>query len=473
MTYGSALPTLGATYAGLVNGDTPSNFTTSPTLATTATAYNGTPGSGSSVGSYAITASGLVDPNYTVTYASGSLSVTPAPLVVSGSSATMTYGASALPPLAASYAGFVNGDTAANLSALARAFTTATAFNGSPGSGSNAGAYAVLVSGAVDPNYAITYVSGVLTVAKAPLTITANDAATTYGAASLPTFSGAYSGLVNGDAPSNLSTGPSFMTSATAYNGTPGSGSNAGTYVVTPEGAVSNNYNITYVPGTLTIAKAPLVIAAGDAVMTYGASAYPAFAPTYAGLVNGDTPLSLTAPIFMTTASLFNGAAGSGSHVGTYALDVSGGVSSNYTATYVQGTLTVAPAPLSVVGDNATMVFGATALPNLTASYVGLVNGDTPSNLTAQATVSTTATPSGSLAGPASPVGLYPVIASGALDPDYTIVFVPGVLTIGAPKTVPEAFVIQSQTEPAGVKAMKSCGNSRQLSDDTGACAGG
>jgi hypothetical protein len=65
------------------------------------------------------------------------------------------------------------------------------------------------------------------------------------------------------------------------------------------------------------------------------------------------------------------------------------------------------------------------------------------------------------------------VIASGALDPDYAIVFVPGVLTIYAPQMVPEAFVIQSQTEPAALKAMKSCGISQRRSDDGGACAGG
>ena len=38
MTYGGTLPTLTVTYTGLVNGDTPATFSTSPNVAPTVTA---------------------------------------------------------------------------------------------------------------------------------------------------------------------------------------------------------------------------------------------------------------------------------------------------------------------------------------------------------------------------------------------------------------------------------------------------
>ncbi len=83
---------------------------------------------------------------------------------------------------------------------------------------------------------------------------------------------------------------------------------------------------------------------------------------------------------------------------------------------------TVDPAPLTITANNQTMIYG-TALPTLTASYAGFVNGDTPASLTTLPTLTTTATTS-------SPAGSYPITASGAADPNYTISYVPGTLTV-------------------------------------------
>ena len=74
MVYCSTLPTLTASYAGFVNGDTSASLTTLPTLNTTAT-------SASPVGTYAITANGAADSNYTISYAAGTLTVTTDPTV--------------------------------------------------------------------------------------------------------------------------------------------------------------------------------------------------------------------------------------------------------------------------------------------------------------------------------------------------------------------------------------------------------
>ena len=74
VNYGAAYPTLDVAYRGFVDGDTIASLTTLPTL-TTAPA-------GSDAGTYVIDVSGAVDPNYTVTYLPGTLTITPALLTV-------------------------------------------------------------------------------------------------------------------------------------------------------------------------------------------------------------------------------------------------------------------------------------------------------------------------------------------------------------------------------------------------------
>src|SRR5208283_195132 len=163
--YGAALPALTAGYSGFVNGDSSASLTTLPTLSTTATATSHVAGS-----PYAITVSAAVDSDYTITYDSGTLTVTPAELTITADNQTKVYGA-ALPALTASYSGFVNGDSSASLTTLPTLSTTATATSHVAGS-----PYAITASGAVDSDYTISYDSGTLTVTPAALTITAKNA---------------------------------------------------------------------------------------------------------------------------------------------------------------------------------------------------------------------------------------------------------------------------------------------------------
>jgi hypothetical protein len=107
--------------------------------------------------------------------------------------------------------------------------------------------------------------------------------------------------------------------------------------------------------------------------------------------------------------------ASAASHVGSYAIYAGGAASNDYAISYVTGTLSVTPAPLTITANNATKMYGA-ALPALTASYSGFVNGDGPASLAAPPMLSTTASASSSVL-----PGGYATIASGASDPDYTI----------------------------------------------------
>ena len=84
-----------------------------------------------------------------------------------------------------------------------------------------------------------------LDVAKAALTITADNKSKLQGEAN-PELTVTYSGFVNGDDASVLTTQPTVTTTATAS-------SPIGSYPITVSGAAAANYNITYVGGTLTI----------------------------------------------------------------------------------------------------------------------------------------------------------------------------------------------------------------------------
>ncbi len=400
--YGQAVPTLTASYTGFVNGDTSANLDTAPALSTTATAASHVAGS-----PYSITASGAVDPNYTISYVDGNLTVTAAPLTITANDQTKVYG-TALPTLTASYTGFVNGDTAASLDTLPTLDTTATAASHVAGS-----PYAITASGAVDSDYAISYVDGNLTVTAAPLTITANDQTKVYGTA-LPTLTASYTGFVNGDTAASLDTLPTLDTTATAASHVAGS-----PYAITASGAVDSDYAISYVDGNLTVTAAPLTITANDQTKVYG-TALPTLTASYTGFVNGDTAASLdTLPTLDTTATAASHVAGS-----PYAITASGAVDSDYAISYVDGNLTVTAAPLTITANDQTKVYGA-ALPTLTASYTGFVNGDTAASLDTLPTLDTTATAASHVAG--SP---YAISASGAVDTDYAISYVPGSLTV-------------------------------------------
>jgi len=77
--------------------------------------------------------------------------------------------------------------------------------------------------------------------------------------------------------------------------------------------------------------------------------------------------------------------------------------------------------PLTIEANDTSQPFGTT--PSLSASYIGLVNGNTAASLTAPAVLSTTATG-------ASLPGTYPITVAGARSPDYSITYKSGTYTV-------------------------------------------
>src|SRR5262249_39811237 len=114
------------------------------------------------------------------------------------------------------------------------------------------------------------------------------------------------------------------------------------------------------------------------------------------------------------------------SHVGAYAITAAGATAGDYTIAFLDGTLTVTRAPLTIQADDQSMTFGS-VVPPLTATFLGLVNGDTSSVVTGlQLSTSATST---------SLAGSYAIVPAGGTAGDYSLTYVNGTLTV--PSTPP------------------------------------
>jgi hypothetical protein len=404
--YGDALPPFTVKYETFVNGDNSGSL--GGTLAFQSSA---TQASSVAEGPYAVTPGGLTSTNYTITFAPGKLTVTPAPLTVTAEDAQKVYG-DALPPFTVKYDKFVNGDNAASLGGTLAFVTPATQT-----SSVAAGPYAVTPAGLTSTNYTIAFAPGKLTVTPAPLTITAEDKQKVYGDA-LPPFTVKYDKFVNGDNAASLGGTLAFLTPAAQSSPVVGS-----PYAITPGGLTSTNYTISFAPGKLTVTPAPLTITAENKQKVYG-DALPPFTVKYETFVNGDNSGSLRGTLaFQTSASQASSVAG-----GPYSITPGGLTSSNYSITFATGYLTVTPAPLTITTIDRQKVFDGAAYPFNTnpatttdVTYSGFVLGETPAVLGGPLNFSQFAT---------IQVGSYTNIAGGLTSTNYSLSYAPGRLTI-------------------------------------------
>ena len=265
------------------------------------------------------------------------------------------------------------------------------------------GEYPIVISKGTVTNYNDHYVNGKLTVTKASLTITAKSYTIKQGE-TLPTFEATYEGFKNDETSEVLTKQPTITTTAT-------SASEPGEYEITVSGAEAQNYEISYIMGTLTITAAdPVTITAKDYTIEYGDD-IPPFEYTSEGAELDGTP-SITCEATKT------------SPVGTYPIVITKGTVKNYNDTYVNGTLTVTKAPLTITAKDYTMKQGE-ALPTFEVTYEGFKNDETSEVLTKQPIITTTATSE-------SEPGEYEITVSGADAQNYDISYVMGTRTITA-----------------------------------------
>lgn len=228
-------PPLTATYSGFVLGETSAVLTTGAVLATTAV-------QASAPGTYPITVTGATAANYNITMVNGVLTVQAKQnqTITFNTPATKTYG---------------NADFSANASSTNNTIplTYASSNTGVATINSTgiihitgAGTTNITVSQAGNDGYfPAQNVTRTVTVNKANLTIRVRDTTKVYGDIN-PTYTITYSGFVLGETAANLTTAPSVTTTANTLSA-------PGYYSLVLGGAVSQNYNLTYVNGRLTI----------------------------------------------------------------------------------------------------------------------------------------------------------------------------------------------------------------------------
>lgn len=180
----------------------------------------------------------------------------------------------------------------------------------------------------------------------------------------------------------------------------------AGTYTKTIAFTYSNGVDFTLeIPFTYTINKGALTMTVNNAEREYG-EVNPEFTSSISGFVEGETAQSLgITPTYSCEAT-------KRSDADTYRILASIDAP-NYDVTYKYGTLTVSKAPITMVMNDATRVYGD-ANPDLAFSYSGLKNNETAPVWTTKPTVSTKATAKSS-------VGTYDVTVSGGEAKNYKI----------------------------------------------------
>ena len=152
-------------------------------------------------------------------------------------------------------------------------YTTGIPLNGTPSITCTAdetsapGVYPIVIAKGTETNSGLIYVNGTLTITKAPLTITAKSY-TVYEGDDMPIFEVEYEGLKNDETGSDLDL-TAFAISCTASDT-----NTEGTYDITVSGAASDNYDISYVAGKLTVVPTAAHITISSAGMATYCSPY-------------------------------------------------------------------------------------------------------------------------------------------------------------------------------------------------------
>jgi hypothetical protein len=315
--YGAPNPALTGVISGIQNGD--------PIGAI----YSCSAGAAAAPGAWAIVPALLSEneaqTNYQVNLVNGTLTVLPAPPVLTWTNpAPITY-----------------GTALGSVQLHASASVPGTEVYDPPagtvlGAGTNT--LSVVFAPADATDYATVTGSVTQVVLPAPLTITANSTSRPYGAAN-PAFTGTIDGLQNGDA------------IGATYSCAAGATTPVGGYAIVPSVACANglqtNYQVTLANGTLTVlAATPAVAWTNPAPITYGAAL---------------GPVQLNATAAVPGTLVYNPPAGTVLGVGANTLWVvfTPSDARDYLSLTSSVTVVVLPAPLTIIANDATQFCGA------------------------------------------------------------------------------------------------------------------
>ena len=364
INYGFAVPAVTFT-----TSPTPITWTTNPTCgvyATTDTGFVTRLTGVQNAGTYVTHCSGGVSANYTPTaYTNGVLTINKANATVTASSpASITYG-SVVPSF--SFGTILTGGPGTLITGIAWTPAPVCGVYATSDTGyatrltgvQNAGSYVTHCSGGTSANYAPnTYVDGTFTINKAPATVTATPASSSYDVG-VPSLT-----FTSSPTPISWITPPTCSAYATADSGftTPLIGvQDVGSYATQCSGGVSVNYAPNaYGPATLTITKAnATVIASSPVSIDYG------FAAPAVTFTTSPTPITWTTEptcgVYSTSDTGFANRLTGVQNAGTYVTHCSGGVSANYSAaSFTSGSLTINKANATITASSpAPITFGA------------------------------------------------------------------------------------------------------------------
>lgn len=174
-------------------------------------------------------------------------------------------------------------------------------------------------------------------ITPAPMTISVANSEREYGEPN-PDFEITVSGYVDGENENIFATKPFIINGVAGFDrNLPDESTSVGDYQIDAFAHLSGypaNYDITYIPGILSITPAPLKVVVNDSARPYGEK-NPQFSADYEGFKNGETQDVLQEiPTFFTTANI-------DSPVGDYPITAGDGKAQNYTLAYYNGTLSI------------------------------------------------------------------------------------------------------------------------------------
>ena len=210
------------------------------------------------------------------------------------------------------------------------------------------------------------------TITPAGLTIAAASDAKIYDGTTVSSAAPTMLGLVGGDTATNL---------AEAFQSPNVLGTNGSTLAVTGyslnDGNNGGNYTVSLQTALGTITPAGLTIAAASDAKIYDGTTFSSAAPTVLGLVGGDTAANL-AQAFQSKNVL--GTNGSTLAVTGYSLN-DGNNGANYTVSLQTALGTITPAGLTIAAASDSKIYDGTTVSSAAPTMLGLVGGDTATNL--------------------------------------------------------------------------------------------
>ena len=227
----------------------------------------------------------------------------------------------------------------------------------------NAGPYSIGYTGGLTSSYTLVADStgAAYTVTPALLTYTAGTASRIYGAVN-PPLGGTIGGFKLGQDASVLGGGATWTTTAVT-------GSNVGQYLISGGGYTASNYTFAQAAGNATafnVTRAGLTVTATGDSRTYDGMVYSGGAGvTYSAFANGEGAGNLGGAV------VYGGNSQTARNAGTYVIAASGLTSGNYTIDYVDGTLAIARANVTLTPNTVTRTYDGTLAATGSAAVAG------------------------------------------------------------------------------------------------------